>query len=88
MLKPLPGIEYKINLRQKNNHFDHGHWNLGCSGEGKSISLVSDEKNCRKSLPGIEYKMNLRKKNEWLFSRAPETWGQGRKQLPPHTHIE
>ena len=28
-------------------------------------------------------KMNLRKKNEWLFSRAPETWGQGRKQLPP-----
>ena len=62
VLKPLPGIEYKINLRQKNNHFDHGHWNLGCSGEGKSISLVSDEKNCRKSLPGIEYKMNLRKK--------------------------
>ena len=60
MLKPLPGIEYKINLRQKNNHFDHGHWNLGCSGEGKSISLVSDEKNCRKSLPGIEYTVRPR----------------------------
>ena len=41
-------INDSMNLRQKNNHFDHGHWNLWCSGEGKSIFLESDEKNCRK----------------------------------------